>query len=71
MPRLPVISSGCTEPRKLYPFVMCLSPQSCWRLWGTDYPPEVQRPDKADIMDFDAAAEVCKAPESEEHMRET
>lgn len=68
MPRLPAISSSYTEPRVTWPFVMCLSPQSCQRLWGTDYPPEIQR---ADVVDFDPAVEVGRAPEFEEHMRET
>ena len=68
MPRLPAISNSNTESRLQWPFVLCLSPQSCQRLWGTDYPPEIKR---ADIMDFDPAYEVSRAPESEEHMRET
>ncbi len=68
MPRLPVISTVYTESHVLFPFVLCLSPQSCQRLWGTDYPPEIKR---VDIMDFDAATEVGRAPESENHMKET
>lgn len=68
MPRLPTISSSYNEPHKLFPFVLCLSPQSCRRLWGSDTPPEIKQ---ADIMDFDAAAEVSQPPESEEHMRPT
>jgi hypothetical protein len=68
MPRLPAVSSSYTEPRVTWPFVMCLSPQSCRRLWGTDTPPEIKR---VDIMDFDPAYEVGRAPESENHMKET
>lgn len=68
MPRLPAISNSYTEPRVTWPFVMCLSPQSCRRLWGTDTPPEIKR---VDIMYFDPAYEVSRAPESEEHMKET
>ena len=68
MPRLPAVSSSYTEPRVTWPFVMCLSPQSCRRLWGTDTPPEIKR---VDIMDFDPAYEVSRAPESENHMRAT
>ena len=68
MPRLPAISNSYTESRILWPFAMCLSPQSCRRLWGTDTPPEIK---KVDIMDFDPATEVGRAPESEEHMKET
>lgn len=68
MPRLPEVSIPYNTPRITWPFVMCLSPQSCRRLWGTDTPPEIQR---VDIMDFDPVYEVSRAPESEEHMKET